>query len=160
MQRFAQSERNDCQKIEAEHQRSTYIHLSETHFISENAILAVAPQKRKPVETCQLEILEFTSCTFDIVWIFVHSLECGARMPAVVDTLKRKLALGFSMPIGSDLIFGDRVDILLKLPSAMFIIETLPLAEVLHVTICCFSVRNDALDSAECVKFFLFMFLV
>lgn len=58
------------------------------------------------------------------------------------------------------MVLGDRVDILLKLPSAVFIIEALPFAEILHVSISGLSMSHNALDIPNGFKLFFFAFLV
>lgn len=58
------------------------------------------------------------------------------------------------------MVLGDRVDVLLKLPGAVFIIEALPFAEILHVSISGLSMSHNTLDIPDGFKLFFFAFLV
>jgi hypothetical protein len=70
--------------------------------------------------------------------------------------LIRELALSFPFPICRYLLLCNRIDILLKFPGAVLVMETTPFAEVLHISFSAFTVSDDALDDPEGLQVFLF----
>lgn len=133
--------------------------LSKPHLISQNTIIAFAPQKREPVETCQLEVLQRSASGGDIFRIFVHPLEIRPRIPMVREALVRESAFSLPLPVRRNKLLCDRIDILLEFPGAMVVVESLPLAKVFHVAVDSFSMRNNAFSIAESLEIFLLSLL-
>ncbi len=96
-----------------------------------SAKIPLSPQKRKPTETRQLEVLYATSQS-------LASKYSGTKHSCKV---VRKLGLCLSPSTGSGILFRYGIDILLEFLSAVIVIESF--AKVL------FTVGDDALDVAE-----------
>lgn len=47
------------------------------------------------------------------------------------------------------MILGDGVNILLELPSTVFVVETLPLAEIFHIAVRSLSMGHNAFNIAK-----------
>ena len=92
----------------------------------------------------------------------MQPLKVWPRSTVVRNTFVRKLGLCLSPSIGSNILFRYGIDILLEFPSAVIVIESLPLAKVLHITIDGFAMSDDAFNVAEGfeVLFLAFLFEV
>ena len=84
----------------------------------------------------------------------MQPLELGSRVSVVGYALVGELGLSLTLTIGRDLFLGDRVDLLVKLPGAVVVVETHPLAEILHVTTAGLAMGDDALNVAEGFEIF------
>ena len=85
------------------------------------------------------------------------------RWPAILvirDTFVWELGLCLTFPIRSDLVFGDRINILLQFPCTVIVVEIMPLAEVFHITVGRFAMRYDAFHIAISLEILLFALLV
>lgn len=78
----------------------------------------------------------------------MQPLELGSRMSVVGYALVGELGLSLTLTIGRDLLLSDRVDLLVKLPGAVVVVETHPLAEVLHITTAGLAMGDDTLNVA------------
>jgi hypothetical protein len=92
----------------------------------------------------------------------MQPLEVWSRSTVIRNTFVRKPGLCLSLSICSDILFRYGIDIFLEFPSAVIVIESLPLAKVLHITIDGFTVSDDAFNVAEGfeVLFLAFLFEV
>lgn len=89
----------------------------------------------------------------------MQPLEVWPRSTVVRNTFVRKLGFCLSLSICSDILFRYGINIFLELPSAVIVIESLPLAKVLHITIDGFAVSDDTFSVAEGFKVLFLAFL-
>jgi hypothetical protein len=135
-------------------------YFSETHLISQDAILTLAPQVRQPVQSSELKILQFTPRFGDVFRVFSDLLERWALGTRVGYTFVWELGLRFPLTIRFKLLPRDRTNLFEGFPRAVFVIETIPLAEVINFTLCTVTMRNDTFNRLVKLEVFLLAFLV
>jgi len=135
-------------------------YLSETHLIGQDAVLTFAPQVRQPVQSSELKILQFTARFGDVFRVFSDLFEGWTLGTRVGYTFVRELGLRFPLTIRVKLLPRDRTDLFEGFPCAMFVVETVPLAEVFNVTLDTVTMRNDTLNRLVKFEVLLLSFLV
>lgn len=81
-------------------------------------------------------------------------------MLRIDSTLEGELSFDFLLPEAVDLLLRDRSYLVLQLPSAVFVVETIPLAVVLDLLRVGLALCDDTLDGFICLELFLLSFLV
>jgi hypothetical protein len=135
-------------------------YLPKTHFVGQDAIFTLAPQVCQPVQSSELEILQFATSFGDIFRIFSNLLKGRALGSRVSHTFVRKLGLCFPLTIRFKLLPRNRTDLFQRFPCAVFIIEAIPLAEVFDFTLDAVAVRNDTFNRLVKFEVLLLTFLV
>ena len=133
--------------------------LAEPHLVRQDAVLALGPQVREPVQPRQLEVFEFASGGGDVVWVLIDFDEGRTFVARVIRRAEGEFGALLANVVGLDLCARNGAYLVLMLPGALVIVETRPFDEVLDASID-FALADDTLDDFVRIEVLLFAFLV
>ena len=112
----------------------TFSYLSEAHFVSENAILALRPQVCEPVQPCKLELFELSTRGLNVIWVRLDLHEVRSLVSGIVRAPEREPALLFAFIEGINLVLRNALDFVNDLPRAVVLRKPGPFAEIFDIT--------------------------
>lgn len=116
------------------------------HLICENAILVSAPQIGEPIETGNLELLEFAAFV-DVVWLGRELCE-SRPTSGVGGALGRDCVRSDAGEVAVDFVLSPLGNEIMVFPSRLIVTQPFPLAQVFDCK--CNAVQRDGLDREGC----------